>query len=45
VVDLDPAFGEQFLDVANDSGKGRCQRTASMMTSGGKQKPTKADER
>ena len=43
MVDLDTAFGEQFFDVAEDRPKRRYQRTASTITSGGKQKPAKAD--
>jgi len=41
VVDLDRAFGEQFFNVAVGDREARYQRTASTMTSGGKQKPTK----
>jgi hypothetical protein len=43
VVDLDAAFGQQFFDVGKDRPKRRYQRTASTITSGGKQKPAKAD--
>jgi hypothetical protein len=43
VVDLDTAFGEQFFDVAEGQAERRYQRTASTITSGGKQKPAKAD--
>jgi len=43
VVDPDPAFGEQFLDVAIGQPKAKYQRTASTITSGGKQKPANAD--
>jgi hypothetical protein len=43
VVDLDPAFGEQLLDVAIRQRKRRYRRTVSTMTSGGKQDPANAD--
>jgi hypothetical protein len=43
VVDFDAAFGEQLFDVAVGETKRRYQRTASTITSGGKQKPAKAD--
>ena len=43
VVHLDAAFGEQFLDVRSDSPNRRYQRTASVMTSGGKRNPANAE--
>jgi hypothetical protein len=44
VIDLDAASGEQLLDVAiGQRAKRRYQRTAGTITSGGKQKPAKAD--
>jgi hypothetical protein len=43
VVDLDPAFVSNSSTSRYDSAKRRYQRTASTMTSGGKQKPAKAD--
>jgi hypothetical protein len=43
MVDLDPSFGEQFLDVAVRRPRRRYQRTARTMTSGGKRKPAKTD--
>jgi hypothetical protein len=43
VVDPDPALGEQFLDIAVGEPKRRYQRTASTITSGGKQKPANTD--
>jgi hypothetical protein len=43
MVDLDPALGEQLLDVAVSRAKRRYQRTASTITSEGKRKPAKAD--
>jgi hypothetical protein len=43
VVDLDAALGEQLFDVAVGEAKRRYQRTASTITSGGKQKPARAD--
>jgi len=39
VVGLDPALGEQFLDVAVGPPKRRYQRTASTMMSGGNENP------
>jgi hypothetical protein len=39
VVGLDPALGEQFLDVAVRPPKRRYQRTARTMMSGGKRNP------
>jgi hypothetical protein len=43
VVDSDAALGEQLLHVAVGEAEARYQRTASTITSGGKQKPAKAD--
>jgi hypothetical protein len=44
VVDLDAAFGEQLLHVAvRQADARRYQRTASTITSGGKQKPANAE--
>ena len=43
MVDLDAPLGEEFLDVAIDSPKHRYQRTASTITSAGKQKPAKVE--
>jgi hypothetical protein len=42
VVDLDPAFGEEFFDVAEGQAETQVPATASTITSGGKQKPAKA---
>jgi hypothetical protein len=43
VVDLDAAFGEQFLGVAVGETERSYQRTASTITSDGKRKPAKAE--
>jgi hypothetical protein len=43
VVDLDAALGEQLFDVAVGQPKRSYQRTASTMTSGGKQQPANAE--
>jgi hypothetical protein len=43
VVGLNPTLGEQLLDVAIRQREAQIPGTASPITSGGKQKPTKAD--
>jgi hypothetical protein len=43
VVDLHAAFGEQLLHIAVPQRKAHYQRTASTITSGGKQKPAKTE--
>ena len=43
MVDLDTAFGEQFFDVAEGQAETQVPADASTITSGGKQKPAKAD--
>jgi hypothetical protein len=43
VIDLDAAFGQQLLDVAVRQREAQVQRTASTITSGGKQNPANAE--
>ena len=43
MVDIDAAFGEQFLDVAVRQAIAQYQRTATTITSAGKRNPAKAE--
>jgi NAD(P)-dependent dehydrogenase (short-subunit alcohol dehydrogenase family) len=40
---LDAALGEEFFDVAVGQAEAQVQRTATMITSGGKRKPAKVE--
>jgi hypothetical protein len=43
VVDLNPALAQELLDVPVRKAESRYQRTARVMTSGGKRYPAKAE--
>jgi hypothetical protein len=43
VIDLDPAFGQQLLDISIRQAERKYHRTANMITSGGNRYPAKLD--